>query len=88
MSCLSRNLDKFSSEWPDYTTSGEQHIVFQQDGDVGARYGYRTKECSFWKYLMPEIRDKLTSNNSCNATVNENKYLLVNNEHISTNDPV
>ncbi|XP_053399968.1 cholinesterase-like isoform X1 [Mercenaria mercenaria] len=64
------NLDALKDEWPEFTTNSEQHIVFSQDGSTHIREGFRTKECSFWEYLLPKLRQETSdvrSNGICRS---------------------
>ncbi|XP_060569602.1 cholinesterase 1-like isoform X2 [Ruditapes philippinarum] len=63
------NLDSFGNEWPEFTTNSEQHIVFSQDGTTHIREGYRTKECSFWEYLMPKLKQKMAENKTTSGAI-------------------
>ncbi|XP_052792727.1 cholinesterase 1-like isoform X2 [Mya arenaria] len=58
----SGSLAGFSSEWPEYTSQSEEHIVFTGDGDTVVTKGFKTKECSFWKYLMPKLKEMVEKN--------------------------
>ncbi|KAL4230605.1 hypothetical protein ACF0H5_010982 [Mactra antiquata] len=50
------DLRSYEQSWPAFTTDSEQHIVFSQDGSTHVREGLRTKECTFWNYLMPQLK--------------------------------
>lgn len=57
-------LASFGNEWPEFSNSSEEHIVFSQNGSASVRRGFRTKECTFWSYLMPSLKQYGSSGGS------------------------
>jgi len=52
----------YADEWPAYTADSEEHIVYEADGATHVEKGFRTKECSFWKFLLPKLRQLADKN--------------------------
>ncbi|XP_045205175.2 cholinesterase 2-like isoform X1 [Mercenaria mercenaria] len=63
------NLGSYSNEWPEFTTDSEKHIVFSQNGSTHIREGFRTKECSFWEYLMPKLRQQMSESSTTSGAI-------------------